>query len=62
MEKRVPGMSMNDIKQPQAPSAEQDALSREIEKIIARELEPVRDELARLRGHVAALRDAFTPW
>lgn len=39
-----------------------DNLSREIGRIIARELEPLRDELARLRGHVAALRDAFTPW
>jgi len=53
------------MKQPQADSLdalEQDAVTREIERIIARELEPVRDELARLRGHVAALRDAFTPW
>lgn len=33
-----------------------------IERIIARELEPLRDELARLRTHVAALRDSFIPW
>lgn len=55
-------MKMKDMEQPEGRFAEQKAFSREIEKIIARELEPLRDELARLRGHVAALRDAFTPW
>ena len=35
---------------------------REVEQIIARELEPLREELARLRAQVAAMRDAFVPW
>lgn len=46
----------------QNPRDEDDALAHEIEKMIARQLEPLRDELARLRGQVAALRDSFVPW
>ena len=37
-------------------------VDRELEQIVARELEPLRDELARLRAEVAAMRDAFVPW
>lgn len=46
----------------ETPNEEKDTSSCEIERIIARELEPLRDEVARLRAHVAALRDAFVPW
>ena len=46
----------------ESPSEDKDTSSCEIERIIARELEPLRDEVARLRAHVAALRDAFVPW
>jgi hypothetical protein len=46
----------------QARQVEDEALSGAIERILTRELEPMRDELARLRTHVAALRDSFVPW
>ena len=46
----------------QAQHEEDHVISRAIERILARELEPMRDELARLRAQVAALRDSFVPW
>jgi hypothetical protein len=46
----------------ESPSEDKGTSSCEIERIITRELEPLRDEVARLRAHVAALRDAFVPW
>lgn len=33
-----------------------------IEWIIARELAPIQDELARLRARVEALREVVVPW
>ena len=39
-----------------------EALADKVQLIIARELEPLRDELARLRAQVGALRDSFLPW
>jgi hypothetical protein len=33
-----------------------------IEWIVARELAPLQDEIARLRVHVDALREAVQPW
>lgn len=46
----------------QAPDDEDQVASSAIAKIVAREVEPLRDELARLRANVAALRDYFVPW
>lgn len=39
-----------------------EALAGDVQLIIARELEPLRYELARLRAQVGALRDSFLPW
>jgi tryptophanyl-tRNA synthetase len=40
----------------------QEAMSREVAKLIAGELEPVREELERLRQQMAAMREMFAPW
>jgi hypothetical protein len=46
----------------QSSAEERKTLTREIERIVARELEPLRDELARLREHVNALGRMWEPW
>ena len=40
----------------------QEAFAREVEKIVARELEPLRRELAILREYVDAFGVLFEPW
>ncbi len=44
------------------PTAEERAIEGGIEWIVARELAPVQNELARLRAHVEAMRQAMEPW
>jgi hypothetical protein len=50
------------MQQPQNQTDKQETLAREIEIIVARELEPVRRELALVREYVKALAAAQEPW
>lgn len=45
-----------------AQARDERALEGGIEWIVARELAPLRNELARLRASVEALREAVHPW
>ena len=45
-----------------APTLDKRELEGGIEWIVARELAPLQDEIARLRVHVEALREAVQPW
>lgn len=46
----------------QEQSDEQDLLTREIEEIVARKLEPLQGELVRLREYLNALGAVLEPW
>lgn len=46
----------------QEQEAEQDPLAREIERVVAQQLEPLHGELARLREYLRALGAVLEPW
>ena len=46
----------------QEQSDEQDLLTREIEEIVGRKLEPLLGELTRLREYLNALGAVLEPW
>jgi len=50
------------MQQPQNQIDNEGALVREIESVVARELEPLRRELSLLREYVNALAAAQEPW
>jgi hypothetical protein len=50
------------MEQSQSHIDRQEPLAREIERVVARELEPLRRELALVREYVNALLAASSPW